>query len=104
VAVILPTVLGTLMFEAGMLNCGMLKKLKNSARNCNRILSVSRKFLKAEKSMLCMPGPVNTFLPGLPMVNGAWTWKAVKSNHKSLHHRSRALRNHPESAAGPEQN
>src|SRR5580704_10626122 len=71
----------------GLLNCGVLNRLKNSARNCRTFDSATWKFLKTEKSTFLVPGPCRMLRPEFPHcplasvpVNGILT-KAEVSNH-----------------------
>ena len=50
----------------GLLNCGVLKRLKNSPRICSDFPSASLKFLKTEKSMFLVPGPCRMSRPESP--------------------------------------
>src|SRR5881409_3269860 len=52
----------------GLLNCGVLNKLKNSARYCRRKRSVMWRFFMADQSRLKVPGPRKTPRPELPKV------------------------------------
>src|ERR1035437_455378 len=52
----------------GLSNCGVLKRLKNSARNCRAFDSVTWVFLKNEKSTVLVPGPWRILRPELPHV------------------------------------
>src|SRR5579864_1887444 len=50
-------------------NCGVLKVLKNSARNCTVPVSLkppTRVSLKMDMSILCWPGPYTTPRPSVP--------------------------------------
>src|SRR5580692_294729 len=74
----------------GLLNCGVLKRLKNSARNCSAFDSATWKFLKTEKSMFFVPGPWRILRPELPHcpfasepVNGILT-KSDVLNHSLM--------------------
>ena len=53
----------------GLLNCGVFVTLKNSPRNCMRILSVKAMFLNREASSWWVPGPVMMSRPAFPNVN-----------------------------------
>src|SRR5439155_4594267 len=50
----------------GRSNCGVLVRLKNSARNWTRVSSVIRKSLNTEKSTFLRPGPSRMFRPVSP--------------------------------------
>ena len=50
----------------GTLNCGVLKMLKNSPRNCSFRRSVIQKFLNIEKSTFLNPGPSRIPVPEFP--------------------------------------
>ena len=52
----------------GTLNCGVLERLKNSARNCSFKRSVIPKFLNIEKSALLNPGPSSMPTTGIAVV------------------------------------
>src|SRR4051812_11530360 len=52
----------------GLPKCGVLSRLKLSARNCSLIASDNKIFLKIEKSRLAYPGPRTIFRPALPGV------------------------------------
>src|SRR5215510_6278746 len=58
-----------------------LKRSKNSARNCTRILSPSAVFLITEKSVFLKPGPMITLRPRLP--NRATALNTEGSNQRS---------------------
>src|ERR1700722_5637632 len=66
---------------AGLLNCGVLNRLKNSARNCKTFPSVMCVFLKSEKSTFFVAGPCRMFRPESPQVPAAAFVNAVVSNH-----------------------
>src|SRR5580658_141843 len=65
----------------GLSNCGVLKRLKNSARNCKVVDSVKWVFLKTEKSTFFVPGPCRILRPESPQVPGAGFAKAARLNH-----------------------
>ena len=56
-----------LKFVAGSANCGVLNKLKNSARNSIRVLSErSGIFFRMDMSMFCWAGPLTMPTPLFP--------------------------------------
>ncbi len=64
---------------SGKPNCGVLKKLKNSLRNCRLRDSRNRMFLKNERSKFTSPGPYRMSRPALPNLNGAGVANAEMS-------------------------
>src|SRR5262249_46234275 len=64
----------------GGLNRTWLKALKNSPRNCNCLLSVSRNFLNTEMSQFQKPGAEIRSRPEVPKVSGAVREKALGLN------------------------
>ena len=65
---------------AGLLNCGVLKRLKNSPRICRLLASLKWKFLKTEKSTSLVSGPYRMFRPELPQIPAGLA-KAAVLNH-----------------------
>src|SRR5688572_27740732 len=67
----------------GLLNCGVLVRLKNSARNCRyRLWSPPHAaFLNNEKSSCLVSGPMRIFFPAFPNVNWAGVEKQLTLNH-----------------------
>src|SRR5207245_1379600 len=61
------------MVAFGRSNCGWLKMLKNSLRNCRVYLSAIGNCLKTEKSRFVRCGPRRIFRPPLPYVY----WRGV---------------------------
>src|SRR5215471_4895884 len=68
---------GLPIVELGRSNCGVLKRLKNSARYWTRQRSEAMKSLNMDQSKLTRPGPRRMFLPELPKVNWAGTPQAA---------------------------
>jgi hypothetical protein len=61
----------------------VLKRLKNSARNCRTFDSVRWVFLKTENSTFLVPGPWRILRPESPHVPGAGFAKAAVLNHSA---------------------
>src|SRR5438445_4905113 len=74
------------MLAFGLLNCGVLKVLNASARNCRRRspFSPSWKFLNSEKSICLVPGPYRILRPELPYTYWAGATKAAASNQRLM--------------------
>jgi len=51
---------------SGVPKLALLNRLKNSARNCNRLSSVKWKFLMTDRLKVATPGEVRVFLPSVP--------------------------------------
>src|SRR5215831_10324867 len=64
-------------------NCTLLKKLKNSMRNCMLTRSVTLKFFSMEKSVLAIPGPAQAPTCSLPNVSN---WKLSMVKAPGFHH------------------
>jgi len=82
--VIWPNVL-SITVVSRLLNCGWLRKSKNSARYSSLNRSPKLKVLCAEKSMLKVAGPINVLRPTLPKVLFAGVVKALVVNHIRVH-------------------
>jgi hypothetical protein len=78
--VILPK-LELLALPFGFTKCGVLLKLKDSARNCNWNLSVSLKVRNKLKSVFTTPGPRMVLRPTLPNRTAVGRANALVSNH-----------------------
>src|SRR2546428_10004973 len=71
------------MVSTGNAKCGVFVRLKNSARNCNRVRSVTGKDFKRPRSKFLYLGPRIIFLPALPSFPDAGAANAPGSNHRS---------------------
>src|SRR5262245_19031971 len=76
---------GDPMEALGLLNCGVLVRLKISARNCNeRLPSPPNPMLRnTEKSSCIVPGPNTVLRPTLPKVNCGGAVKHAVLNQRS---------------------
>src|SRR6476469_10016852 len=68
----------------GSPNCGWLRPLKNSDRNCSSRDSLNRILFVTEKSRLYRAGAFNVLRPKVPHVNAGGVVNAAGSNHKLM--------------------
>src|SRR6185436_14217997 len=82
VVVIRPAV-GEPMFWFVKPNCGVLKRLNASARNCSRKRLPIGNTRESETSSVCVPGAFRIPRPESPYVLGGGATKSAMSNHRS---------------------